>query len=271
MRRIDDGLSSEDRSQMSEDRSQMSEDRRQMSEDRRQMSEVRCKIIYILSFVLLLLTIITSTFISCSRTTESKPGDIGAVNVCENEGENTGGPPSLVVDTGAPLLLDEPIVRQFCRTAVVTTRAASANTACFVCHANYKTESLANDHAKADIGCVNCHGQSSAHQNDENNITPPETIYSADKIDPFCRSCHKAHNISPKNIIARWLKRNPDKTAPTCRGQGCHETDDVPPEKVVARWMERGLDRTEPNEIVCTDCHGDHRMKVRTIIWDKGS
>jgi len=220
--------------------------------------------------LIVLLTLTSSTFISCSPTTESEPADIQAVSVCENEAETTGGPPSLVVDTSAPLLLDEPTEKQEA-SAVATARAAAENTACFVCHANYKTESLANDHAKADIGCVNCHGQSSAHQNDENNITPPETIYSADKIDPSCRSCHKAHNISPRNIIARWVKRNPDKTAPTCRGQGCHETDDVPPEKVVVSWMGRGLDKTDPNEIVCTDCHGDHRMKVRTIIWDKGS
>jgi hypothetical protein len=201
--------------------------------------------------------------------------------VSENEAGTTGGPPPLVVDTSAPLLLDEPTEKQEA-SAVATARAAAENTACFVCHANYKTESLANDHAGADVGCVNCHGQSSAHQNDENNITPPDTIYSADKIDPSCRSCHKAHNISPRNIIAHWVKRNPNRTAPTCRGRGCHEDDDVPPEKVVARWTERssrrrpepqpgGLDKTDPNEIVCTDCHGDHRMKVRTVIWDKRS
>ena len=220
--------------------------------------------------LIVLLTLTCSTFLSCSPTTESEPADIQVAAVSENEAETTGGPPPLVVDTSAPLLLDEPAEEEEA-SAVLTTQAASANTACFVCHANYKAESLANDHVRADIGCVNCHGQSSAHQNDENNITPPETMYSADKIDPFCRSCHKAHNISPRNIIVRWVKRNPDKTAPTCRGRGCHEADDVPPEKVVARWTERGLDKTDPNEIVCTDCHGDHRMKPRTIIWDKGS
>ena len=193
-----------------------------MSEVRCQRSDVRLSVLCSLSFVLVLLTLTSSTFISCSPTTESEPADIQAVSVCENEAETTRGPPSLVVDTSAPLLLDEPTEKQEA-SAVATARAAAENTACFVCHANYKTESLANRHAGADIGCVNCHGQSSAHQNDENNITPPETIYSADKIDPFCRSCHKAHNISPRNIIARWVKRNPDKTAPTCRG--CHETE----------------------------------------------
>jgi len=218
--------------------------------------------------LIVLLTLTCSTFLSCTPTTESEPADIQAAPVTDNEAETIGGPPPLVVNTSAPLLLDEPTEEEK-DSAVATTQAAVENTACFVCHANYKTESLVSCHVKVNIGCVNCYGQSSAHQNDENNITPPEMMYSADKIDPFCRSCHKAHDIPPKEVIARWLKRKAEKKDPSC--QGCHEDNDVPPEKVVARWTQRGLDKTDPNDIVCTDCHGDHRMKVRTVIWDKRS
>ncbi len=75
----------------------------------------------------------------------------------DNEAETTGGPPPLVVDTSAPLLLDEPTEEEEAF-AVAATQAAAENTACFVCHANYKPEFLANRHAMADIGCVNCHG-----------------------------------------------------------------------------------------------------------------
>lgn len=188
--------------------------------------------------LIVLLTLTYFTLISCTPTNKSEPADIQAAPVTDNEAETTGGPPPLVVDTSAPLLLDEPTEEEEA-SAIATTQAALENTACFVCHANYKTESLVECHVKVNIGCVNCHGQSSAHQNDENNITPPETMYSAEKIDPFCRNCHNAH--------------------------------DVPPEKVVARWTQRGLDKSDSNEIVCTDCHGDHRMKVRTVIWDKRS
>lgn len=218
--------------------------------------------------LIVLLTLISSTLPSCTPTTESEPADIQAAPMTDNEAETTGELPPLVVDTSAPLLLDEPTEEEEAF-AVATTQAAVENTACFVCHANYKTESLVDCHVKVNIGCVNCHGQSSAHQNDENNITPPETMYSADKIDPFCRSCHEAHDIPPKKIIANWAKKIQDKADPSCRG--CHEDDDVPPEKVVVLWTQRGLDKTDPNEIVCTDCHGDHRMKVRTVIWDKRS
>lgn len=206
--------------------------------------------------------------LSCTRTTESEPADFKTVPVAENEAKTTGGLPPLVIDTSAPLLLDEPNEEEQAFTAA-TTQAANDNTACFVCHANYKTEFLANSHAKVNIGCFNCHGESSAHQNDENNTTAPETLYSADKIEPFCRSCHKVHDISPRKIIANWLKKKLEGANTSCKG--CHESDDVPPQKVVDRWKELALDKTDPDKIVCTDCHGDHRMKVRTIIWDKKS
>ena len=149
----------------------------------------------------------------------------------------SGGPPPLVVDTGAPLLLEEPGERQ--EAVVADTRAFAENAACLVCHVNYRAESLVSSHAGADIGCVKCHGESLAHKNDENNTTPPQIMYPAGKIDPFCQGCHAAHN--------------------------------VPAQKVVARWVERSLDKTDPKRIVCTDCHGEHRMKVRTVLWDKKS
>jgi len=110
---------------------------------------------------------------------------------------------------------------------------------CNDCHMGYIGEPLAFAHAKAGMSCDSCHGTSRVHYSDESNTTPPDKMYPADKIDPFCQGCHAAH--------------------------------DVPAQKVVACWVERNLGKTEPERIVCTDCHGEHRMKVRTVIWDKKS
>ncbi|MHC4331226.1 MAG: cytochrome c3 family protein [Planctomycetota bacterium] len=192
--------------------------------------------------------------------------DIDVAPIAEGGTQTTEGPPPLVVDTSAPLLLDEPTEEEEA-SAAATTEAAAENMACFVCHANYRDEFIAQRHAKADVGCVNCHGDSFAHRNDENNTTPPETMYPAEQIDPFCQGCHDAHDIPPKKIIARWIKQKAKKPNATC--EGCHKEDDVPPEKVVARWKERDLDKSDPARIVCTDCHGEHRMEVRTVVWDK--
>jgi hypothetical protein len=111
------------------------------------------------------------------------------------------------------------------------------NSACFVCHANYEDESMAATHAKEGTGCVDCHGQSSAHRNDEANVTPPDILYPARKIDAACRKCHEDHN--------------------------------APATKVIARWQERCPGKTSAGSIVCTDCHGEHRLKNRTVRWDK--
>ena len=218
--------------------------------------------------LIILLTYLTVTLLSCTSTNQSEPAEIITAPATDDEPKTTEGLPPLVIDTSAPLLLDEPGDEETAF-AAANTQAANENTACFVCHTNYRTEFLANSHAQANVGCFNCHGESSAHQNDENNTTAPEILYSADKIDPACRSCHKTHNISPGKIIADWLEKKSKGENTSCKG--CHESDDVHPEKMIARWKERGHDKTDPDEIVCTDCHGDHRMKVRTIIWDKKS
>ena len=177
-----------------------------------------------------------SIILSCTPTVKSERTEVQPAPAAGDKAESTGGPPPLVVDSDAPLLLDEPTEEQQA-SAGMTTQAAVENAACFVCHANYRFESLANRHARADVGCAACHGQSFAHRNDENNTTPPETMYPADKIDSFCQGCHNSHDVPPGKVVAHWAKRNPDKT--------------------------------DPDKIVCTDCHGDHRMKVRTVIWDK--
>ncbi|HOW65842.1 MAG TPA: hypothetical protein P5186_23600 [Candidatus Paceibacterota bacterium] len=146
------------------------------------------------------------------------------------------GPPPLVVDKNAPLLLDElPATNDLPPQKDPALNADNA--ACFVCHANFKGEALAQTHAQASMGCVDCHGKSFAHRNDENNTTPPEKMYPLETIDQACRACHPTH--------------------------------DVPAAKVVARAVERGLGKADPKAVVCTACHGHHRLTQRTVRWDK--
>ena len=49
----------------------------------------------------------------------------------------------------------------------------------------------------------------------------------------------------------------------------CHETHNAPARKVLARWQEKFPAKTNPGELVCTDCHGEHRLKFRSYWWDK--
>jgi formate-dependent nitrite reductase cytochrome c552 subunit len=123
------------------------------------------------------------------------------------------------------------------KTANPAKRSPANNGACLVCHANYEDEPMAACHAKEGTGCMDCHGQSWAHRNDEGNVTPPDVLYPAAKIDVACKKCHEDHN--------------------------------APAVKVIARWQERCPAKTKPSQVVCTDCHGEHRLKFRTVRWDK--
>ncbi len=111
------------------------------------------------------------------------------------------------------------------------------NSACYVCHDNYQREEMVLQHGTNEVGCIDCHGQSFEHRDDEDNITPPDKMYAAEDIDKMCAECHEEHDVAAVKVLARWRQRCPAKT--------------------------------DPEAIVCTDCHGDHRLKFRTVWWDK--
>lgn len=111
------------------------------------------------------------------------------------------------------------------------------NSPCLVCHGNYQEEQFALVHAKADVGCADCHGESYEHRNDEDNITPPDTMYAEADIGPACAKCHETH--------------------------------DAPAAAVIARWRECCPAEADAEKLVCTDCHGKHRLKFRTVSWNK--
>jgi len=111
------------------------------------------------------------------------------------------------------------------------------NSACYVCHGNYDGEELVVEHGKEGTGCMDCHGQSIDHRNDEDNITPPDIMYPPEDVDGMCGKCHDIHEASARKVIERWQERCPAKT--------------------------------DPKEIICTDCHYQHRLAFRTVWWNK--
>ncbi len=144
--------------------------------------------------------------------------------------------PALIVDAEAPLLLEEaPAAAP--GDAAAKPRTTADNQACFVCHTNYRDEPLAAVHAAGNVGCMECHGASNEHRNDENNTTPPGKMYPREAIERACAACHDSH--------------------------------DAPARAVIARAVERSLNLQDPGALVCTDCHGAHRLKLRSVRWDK--
>ncbi len=111
------------------------------------------------------------------------------------------------------------------------------NSRCIVCHMNYVKEDIAVTHARVNIGCVRCHGESDAHIDDESwswggKGTPPDIMYVTEKINPFCTGCHSKDKLN--------AARHRDVLA-----------------------------GTYPEFNTCTDCHGDHRLSRRQVKWKK--
>lgn len=125
--------------------------------------------------------------------------------------------------------------------------ATADNRRCFVCHANYDffDEPLAFSHAKANIGCVRCHGESTRHSADEDGLTPPDRMFARSRIRFNCLGCHDYAKLVATDAAKRDradLKEKPDHQA------------------VLDGRSEKRF---------CTDCHGEHRLAHRTRVWDK--
>jgi hypothetical protein len=135
----------------------------------------------------------------------------------------------------APLLLEDeamPLPGEGENNEAAGTPGAD-NSRCFVCHANYMEEKLATTHARARIGCADCHGPSDAHIADESwasggNGTAPSIMYPREKINSACMTCHTREKI------------------------------DTPQHQAVL---------AESTQKVCTDCHGRHRLPQRRCKW----
>ncbi len=121
-----------------------------------------------------------------------------------------------------------------------------ANPFCRACHLDFDEEELALDHEVFGIGCERCHGESLRHRSDEANVTPPEMMYVKERINPMCMMCHPRQDIQDRK-------------------------DHQPILEAGLSIFESGLSGPDAKKY-CTDCHGvAHRMKNRTIRWDKNT
>jgi len=110
------------------------------------------------------------------------------------------------------------------------------NAACYVCHMTFVDEPLAVVHLRAKITCIDCHGTSQGHANDEKiGATKPDIVIKRSQLNRACRKCHEGHDVRPEEVIARWIKRARSRRARTA-----------------------GKPLQPP--VVCTDCHGSHRV-----------
>ena len=147
-----------------------------------------------------------------------------------------------------PLLLDdEPLLLDDGPDVDLPAGVVADNSRCYVCHINYIQEDIAVIHARAKIGCADCHGNCDAHIADESwawggNGTPPGIMYHRPEINPFCMGCHPRDKIDTEQhnpLFAGAVETQPNA----------------------------GLVQSGASAWYCTDCHGDHRLAQRECKW----
>ena len=111
------------------------------------------------------------------------------------------------------------------------------NSKCFDCHIYLakEKEPLIVRHQAVNVGCVDCHGKSQPHMDDESGETAPDIIFAKDVI-----------NVS-------------------CSKSGCHSEKKLKEVTSHKPWY-AGADGDKKT---CTDCHGKHRIPDRNKKWDK--
>lgn len=103
------------------------------------------------------------------------------------------------------------------------TNPLGANAGCYVCHIPFVREKLSKIHLQAKVSCIDCHGVSAGHANDEDiGATKPDITFEGEQTNEMCRKCHESHDVPAEEVIARWLERGPDKKRPKCTD--CHGT-----------------------------------------------
>jgi hypothetical protein len=170
-------------------------------------------------FSILILAVVLVDGTACEQTKVKQKPERGT------EPRTSKGP---VTDYGPPLLLDDN------SDVNLPDNPVADNSRCYVCHLNYAQEKLAVTHARANIGCANCHGDCDAHIADESwasggNGTPPGIMYPPEKVNPFC--------------------------------MGCHTKDKIDVEQ------HKPLFAGTAEKKYCTDCHGAHRLAHRKCKW----
>jgi hypothetical protein len=184
----------------------------------------------------LLMNILTATVIvgaGCEQQKSAHKEKLSSQRPAVTESVTPG---EVVRDYKPPLLLeDEPLLLlDDAPDADTSSQSMADNSRCFVCHINYMQEDIAVTHARAGMGCANCHGESDEHIADESwasggNGTAPGRMFIRAQINPFCMECHTREKIDIEEHKSLFAQSKEQK--------------------------------------YCTDCHGDHRLTERKCKW----
>jgi len=126
------------------------------------------------------------------------------------------------------------------------------NSFCFDCHVNFKKEPFVVRHMNVNVGCVDCHGESLPHADDEEHTAAPSIMYTKAEVNDSCIGCHEEDDVKKNRNHKAWFVG----------------ADAAAKALAAAKAASRPHADTRKRKY-CTDCHGMHRIDERQRKWDK--
>jgi hypothetical protein len=118
--------------------------------------------------------------------------------------------------------------------AAAVKKKTADNAACYVCHPSLKTEAITTTHLDENVGCVDCHGPSTEHLQDEMQMTTPDHLFGRLEVDGMCGKCHEDQHASVEDEVEVFRREWEGRARPN--------------------------GRTISATSICTDCHGTHNI-----------
>ncbi len=75
-------------------------------------------------------------------------------------------------------------------------QAGGMGQGCAGCHVDVSDQWVGSGHDLADIGCIECHGPSEGHVQDENNEVLPDEVFARADMDRLCAACHRCQHAA---------------------------------------------------------------------------
>jgi len=196
--------------------------------------------------------VLIAVYVSCRQQTANSPAG-ASPNTTAGAADDTKTPvssPPPEPDTGSeppakaraksdeadPLAGMSPELLAQLAEAEAAAAAEEQHGACGICHIDTTDEFNGSLHETEEVACVDCHGPSEGHVEDENNDVKPDEVFARADVDRLCEKCHECSRPDPAKPVP--VPRKERKVCTDCHAAHQFPLEDTP--------QMRDRDRQEP-------------------------
>jgi len=151
---------------------------------------------------------------SCKPTVAASPNPTVAVPSTPVDEDARAEPPADEDDADPLAGMDPELLAQLAEAEAAAAAEEQAG-ACGTCHVDVADDFQGSLHQSEEVGCMECHGPSEGHVEDENNEVKPDEVFARADVDRLCGECHKCPDPAAKRKPGPGAKH---KVCTDCHG-----------------------------------------------------